>query len=326
MPDSTEIQNPKAKTVRLKVPENAPREKRLETYKLWLEQEDRKLSELHLSQSSGKKVVMARSNTIDQLLKHMFDYDLSAFEAEYGKLPFSIGILALGGYGRAEMCPFSDVDIMFLYPEKVREKILPKFQTIFTEQILYMLWDLGFKVGHSTRTIKQAMEEAKSDVLSKNAMLESRLVVGSQSLYNIFEKAYKHFCEKQIQQYIVDRLRDQKDRRIKYGDTVLIQEPDIKNGVGGLRDYQSLLWMGQIKLGSSKLKEMVEHGYLSKEERSKLRKAYGFLLRTRNEVHFQSKRLTDLLTFELQYETAKTFNYPQDDPLKQQQQRPFPYP
>jgi [protein-PII] uridylyltransferase len=317
MPDSTEIQNPKARTVRLKVPENAPREKRLETYKLWLEQEDRKLSELHLSQSSGKKVVMARSNTIDQLLKHMFDYDLSAFEAEYGKLPFSIGILALGGYGRAEMCPFSDVDIMFLYPEKVREKILPKFQTIFTEQILYMLWDLGFKVGHSTRTIKQAMEEAKSDVLSKNAMLESRLVAGSQSLYNIFEKAYKHFCEKQIQQYIVDRLRDQKDRRIKYGDTVLIQEPDIKNGVGGLRDYQSLLWMGQIKLGSSKLKEMVEHGYLSKEERSKLRKAYDFLLRTRNEVHFQSKRLTDLMTFELQYETAKTFNYPQDDPLKQ---------
>ncbi|MDA0346443.1 MAG: [protein-PII] uridylyltransferase [Verrucomicrobia bacterium] len=317
MSKSAEIQNPKAKTVKLQVPENTPRDTRLETYKLWLGQEDRKLRELHISQSSGMKVVSARSNTIDQLLQHLFDYDLSAFEAENGKLPFPIGILALGGYGRAEMCPYSDVDIMFLYPEKVREKILPKFQKIFTEQILYMLWDLGFKVGHSTRTIKQAMEEASSDVLSKNAMLESRLVAGSESLYEIFEKAFKHFCEKQVQHYIVDRLRDQKDRRIKYGDTVLIQEPDIKNGVGGLRDYQSLLWMSQIKLGSSKLKEMVEHGYLSKEEKSKLKKAYDFLLRTRNEVHFQSGRVTDLLTFELQYETAKTFNYPQEDPLKQ---------
>lgn len=316
MPETAEQDPPKAKPVRLYVPEKCERNDRLEIYKKWMAQEDKKLRKLHESQRSGMKVVKARSHVIDQLLRHMFDYDMKAFEGEYGKLPFPTGILALGGYGRAEMCPFSDVDIMFLYPEKVRAKILPKFQEVFTERILYMLWDLGFKVGHSTRTIKQTMEEAKADVQSKNAMLESRLVAGSKNLFQVFEQAYKNFCNKNAHQYILDRLADQRERRAKFGDTVLIQEPDIKNAVGGMRDFHNLLWMGQIKLGTSSLTEMVEKGQLSKDERRRLRKAYDFLLRTRTEVHFQSGRATDILTFEMQYIAAKSFDYPQNDALK----------
>jgi [protein-PII] uridylyltransferase len=316
MPETAEINPAKTKTVRLYVAENSSREDRLDIYKKWMAQEDRKLKELHDSQTSGRKVVHARSQVIDHLLCHMFDFDMKAFEAEHGKLPFATGILALGGYGRAEMCPYSDVDIMFLYPEKVRAKILPKFQEVFTGKILYMLWDMGFKVGHSTRTIKQTMEEAKADVLSKNAMLESRLVAGSENLFQIFDHAYKNFCNKNSHQYIQERLRDQNDRREKNGNTVLIQEPDIKNAVGGMRDYHNLLWMGQIKLGTAKLKDMVEAGYLSKDERKRLRQAYDFLLRTRNDVHFQTDRLTDILTFELQYQVAQNFGYPQKDSLK----------
>lgn len=316
MPETAKQDPPKAKPVRLFVAEKCDRKDRLELYKKWMAQEDTKLRKLHDSQTSGLKVVKARSQVIDQLLRHMYDYDMKAFEAEHGKLPFPTGILALGGYGRAEMCPYSDVDIMFLYPEKIRAKILPKFQEEFTSKILYMLWDLGFKVGHSTRTIKQTMEEAKADVQSKNAMLESRLVAGSSNLFNIFEQAYRNFCNKNAQQYILDRLADQRERRAKNGDTVLIQEPDIKNAVGGMRDYHNLLWMGQIKLGTSSLTEMVEQGYLSRDERKRLRKAYDFLIRTRNEVHFQSGRLTDILTFELQYVIAESFDYPQDDSLK----------
>lgn len=316
MPKAAEKNVQKAKHIRFYVAEKTPREERLDLYKKWLIQEEEKLRDLHGSQSSGLKVAKARSGVIDHLIRHLFDYNFKEFEAEYEKLSFPVGILALGGYGRSEMCPFSDVDIMFLYPEKVRAKILPKFQQVFTEGILYMLWDMGFKVGHSTRNIKQTMEEAKADVQSKNAMLESRLVAGSKSLFQVFDQAYKNFCKKNTQQYVVERLRDQKERRIKYGDTVFIQEPDVKNGVGGLRDYQSLLWMGQIKLGTTKLSDMVEHGYLSKDERKRLRRAYDFLLRTRNEVHFQAGRATELLTFEYQLKTAHNFNYPQDGTLK----------
>lgn len=316
MPETAETPQTKEKPVRLYVFDNATREQRLEIYKLWLAQEDEKQRELHRSQTSGMKVVKARANAIDQLIRHMYEYDLRAFESEYGKLPFAVGILALGGYGRAELCPHSDVDIMFLYPEKIRAKILPRFQEVFTERILYMLWDLGFKVGHSTRTIKQSMEEAKADVQSKNAMLESRLVAGSENLFKVFSKAYNNYCRKDTRNYIAARLQDQRDRRSKHGNTVLIQEPDIKNSVGGLRDYQNLLWMGKIKLGTSSLREMVEHGYLSKEERKRLKKAYDFQLRTRNEVHFQNDRATDLLSFDMQYGAANAFNYPQEDALK----------
>ena len=316
MPETSEKSSAKPKTIRLYVAENTPRDERLELYKKWMAQEEHKLCELHKNQASGMKVVKARSGTIDHLIRHLFDYNLKAFEAEFGSLPFPIGILALGGYGRSEMCPYSDVDIMFLYPEKVRSKILPKFQEVFTEGILYMLWDLGFKVGHSTRTIKQCLEEAKADVQSKNAMLESRLVAGSENLFQVFDQAYTNFCKKNTHQYVLERLRDQQERRMKYGDTVFIQEPDIKSGVGGLRDYHNLLWMGQIKLGTARLKDMVDHGYLSKDERKRLRSAYDFLIRTRNEVHFHSGRPTELLTFELQFNCAHEFDYPGDGTLK----------
>ncbi len=317
MPESSQTTKEKPKSVRLYVPDGASRQNRLEHYKKWIEQEDRRLFKLHQSTTSGLKVAKARSDTIDHLLQHLYRYNLRRFEKENAKLPFPTGIVALGGYGRTELCPGSDVDIMFLYPEKIRSKILPLFQEVFTESVLYILWDLKFKVGHSTRTIKQTMEEAKADVHSKNSMLESRLVAGSKNLFQVWQQAYRNFCKKNAHQYVLQRLSQQQKRRQKHGGVVFIQEPDIKNGPGGLRDYQNLLWMSLIKLNTASLNELVEHGYLSKGERSKLRKAYDFLLRTRNQLHFQSSRPTDLLTFEHQAAIAKAFKYESEGPLKQ---------
>lgn len=317
MPDTIKAVQTHPKSIRLYVPEGASRNIRLELYKNWIAQEDRRLLKLHQSTTSGLKVVKARSNTIDQLLQHLYHYNLKRFEKENGALPFPTGIVALGGYGRAEMCPGSDVDIMFLYPEKINSKLFTQFQKVFAERVLYILWDLKLKVGHSTRTIKQTMEEAKADVQSKNAMLESRLVAGSKDLFRVWQQAYLNFCKKNGQQYVEQRLLEQQKRREKHGGVVFIQEPDIKNGPGGLRDYQNLLWISMIKLNTASLSDLVDHGYLSKEERTKLRKAYDFLLRTRNQLHFQSPRPTDLMTFDHQAAIAKAFQYQPEDPLKQ---------
>ncbi len=317
MPETFKTAQTKPKSIRLYVPEGAKRKIRLELYKKWIAQEDRRLLKLHKSTTSGLKVAKARSNTIDQLLQHLYHYNLKRFEKENGALPFPTGIVALGGYGRAEMCPGSDVDIMFLYPERINSKLFPRFQKVFTERVLYILWDLKLKVGHSTRTIKQTMEEAKADVQSKNAMLESRLVAGSNDLFRVWQQAYLNFCKKNAQQYVEQRLFEQQKRREKHGGVVFIQEPDIKNSPGGLRDYQNLLWISLIKLNTASLNDLVDHGYLSKEERSKLRKAYDFLLRTRNQLHFLSPRPTDLMTFEHQAAIAKAFHYEPEDPLKQ---------
>ncbi|MBC9867683.1 MAG: [protein-PII] uridylyltransferase [Opitutae bacterium] len=317
MPETFKSVQTKPKSIRLYVPEGASRKIRLELYKKWIAQEDRRLLKLHESTTSGLKVAKARSNTIDQLLQHLYHYNLKRFEKENGVLPFPTGIVALGGYGRAEMCPGSDVDIMFLYSERINSKLFPQFQKVFAERVLYILWDLKLKVGHSTRTIKQTMEEAKADVQSKNAMLESRLVAGSNDLFRVWQQAYLNFCKKNAQQYVEQRLFEQQKRREKHGGVVFIQEPDIKNGPGGLRDYQNLLWISLIKLNTASLSDLVDHGYLSKEERLKLRKAYDFLLRTRNQLHFQSPRPTDLMTFEHQAAIAKAFHYEPEDPLKQ---------
>ena len=317
MPEALKTAQTKSKPKRLFVPEGASRKIRLELYKKWIAQEDERLLKLHQSTTSGLKVVKARSNSIDHLLQHLYRYNMKRFEQENAPLPFSTGIVALGGYGRAEMCPGSDVDIMFLYPERVNSKLFPQFQKVFTERVLYILWDLNLKVGHSTRTIKQTMEEAKADVQSKNAMLESRLVAGSKDLFRVWQQAYLNFCKKNAQQYVEQRLHDQQERREKQGGVVFIQEPDIKNGPGGLRDYQYLLWISLIKLNTASLNDLIDHGFLSKEERSKLRKAYDFLLRTRNQLHFQSPRPTDIMTFEHQAAIAKAFLYEPEDPLKQ---------
>ena len=317
MPEILKPAQTKPKAVRLSVPDKASRKIRLELYKRWIAQEDERLFRLHQSTTSGLKVVKARSNAIDHLLRHLYSYNLKRFEKENAPLTFSTGIIALGGYGRSELCPGSDVDIMFLYPERVNSKLFRQFQKVFTERVLYILWDLNLKVGHSTRTIKETMEEAKADVQSKNAMLESRLVAGSKDLFRVWQQAYLNFCKKNAQQYVEQRLLDQQERRAKHGGVVFIQEPDIKNGPGGLRDYQHLLWISQIKLHTASLKDLIDHGFLSKEERSKLRRAYDFLLRTRNQLHFQSPRPTDILTFEHQAAIAKAFQYEPADPLKQ---------
>ncbi len=201
---------------------------------------------------------------------------------------------------------------MFLYPDEKKNKAMEALQQIVIDQILYILWDLGWKVGHATRTVKEAMKEAKGDIQTKNALLESRFICGSQALAESFQQAYRSFCRKDApQKYIESRLRDQEARRQRYGNTVFIQEPDIKNGVGGLRDLQNLLWMAQIKLDASSWSELHNKHYLSKNEQEQIERCYDFLLYIRNELHFLRKRPTDVLDLDAQLEIAEHLGHAQ---------------
>jgi len=316
MSDPSSKKTSKSANVRLNQVIGKPPAEALTIYKKWLAQEEKKLKDKHQKETSGLKVARARSNVIDQLLTQLFECTVENFEKEYGPLAFSVCLLALGGYGRQELCPYSDIDIMFLYPEKVKSSQLPHFQKEFTQSILYMLWDLGFKVGHSTRNIKETLEEAKVEVQSKNAMMESRLVAGSENLFKVFRQAYTNFCKKQVQAYIQQRLKEQKERRIKQGNTVFLQEPDIKNSIGGLRDYQNILWMAQIKFATSDLQVLENKGFLRRDERKKLKTAYDFLLRARTQLHLLVKRANDLLSLDMQPKVALALGYRQRDLLK----------
>lgn len=291
------------------------RAKRLPTYKQFVEQEMEMIRHERQRLKSGRETCLARSALADTLIQHLFQYALNEYPVKHGvAIPCEVAVIGLGGYGREELSPHSDVDLMFLYPNLKKTPEIEALQQIVIDQILYILWDLGWKVGHATRTIREAMKEARGDIQTKNALLESRYICGSETLAQNFQKKYQDFCRRDApQKYIESRLIDQEQRRQHYGNTVFIQEPDIKNGVGGLRDLQNLIWMSGIKLGISSWLELENKQYLSRNERLQIEGCYDFLLRVRNELHFSRKRPTDILDLEAQPEIGWQLGYHQPD-------------
>lgn len=290
------------------------RSQQLPAYKRYMQLENIMLERYHRKGDSGLKVCQARAAMVDVIIENLFLAALDLYATEHGTLPCKMAILATGGYGRGELNPHSDIDIMFLYPERVPGKNFAKFQEVLTEEILYPLWDLGFKVGHASRNAKEAIEEARAEIQSKNAILESRIICGSQPLFDRMYKKFSEYCKKENpRDYILQRLQDEGQRHAKAGNTIYLQEPDIKNGVGGLRDYQNILWMAHIKHGYRAFSDIVRAQLLRPDERVAMRSAYKFLLRTRTELHLQNRRPTDKLTLDQQPNIAEKLGYPQKD-------------
>ena len=290
---------------------------RLAACKTFLRLESAMIRMHHDAGEPGLKIVQARAAMLDIMLACLVDYALESYRRAQGSPPSPVCMIALGGYGRHELSPQSDIDVMFLFPSKVKPAAVKPLQEHLVNEVLYILWDCDLKVGHSTRTIDEVFGEARKDIQTKTALLESHFVAGQASLYETFATAYRNFATTEDPKaYIADRLADQASRRAKYGDTVFLQEPDIKNGVGGLRDYQNALWMARVKLGIERMEELHDLNYLRRKELSDFQRAYNFLLRVRNELHFISKRPTDLLDLEMQPRVAHHLGYRQHDLLQ----------
>lgn len=283
---------------------------RLKACKEFLKQETAELRARHQAGAAGLDVAHDRAQTIDELLTHLFAYAMDSYQRRIGTLPAPVALIALGGYGRAELSPWSDVDVMFLFPTKTKPAEAKPLQEHLTNEILYILWDCGLKVGHSTRTIDDAFIEARKEIQSKTALLEARLVCGSDKLFETFQQAYRsYYTTEDPKGYIGARLDDQASRRAKYGNTVFNQEPDIKNSPGGLRDYQNALWMARVKLDITTLDELASQNYLRADDVVAFKRAYDFLLRVRNELHFMSARATDVMSLDLQPRIAENLGY-----------------
>lgn len=286
----------------------------LRRYRDYLNKANEWIRRYHRSGGSGLRVVHCRSIAMDVLIEHLFHTAMQRLEQEFESSLETVSLLALGGYGRLELCPHSDIDIMFLYPDRPGSRNFSEKQKFLNDTILYKLWDIGLKVGHSTRTIRESIEVANDDVHAKNAMLESRIICGSTDLGKKFSREYNRFIQKDnAATYIRERLEDQENRRTKHAGTVFLQEPEIKSGVGGLRDYQNILWMARLKMDSRDLQALVSENLLRQKEHDNLVQSYDFLLRVRNELHFQSRRPTDILNLEKQPRIAWHLNYRQHD-------------
>jgi [protein-PII] uridylyltransferase len=285
---------------------------RLAACKAYLMAERERIEQRHRAGETGLKITHARALKIDRLLQQLYAVAIELWRKKNGEPPTPVCLIALGGYGRSELSPLSDIDVMFLYPGTGPKGALAPFQEHLSNEILYPLWDLRLKIGHSTRTLTEVFSEAARDIRTKTSLLEARFIAGSETLYENFATTYrKHYLSDNPKGYIAARLSDQASRRAQHGDTVFLQEPDIKNGVGGLRDYQNTLWMARVRLGIARMDELVEQHYLQPGELREFQRAYQFLLSVRNELHYMSKHPTDVLNLETQPRLAANLGYPQ---------------
>jgi [protein-PII] uridylyltransferase len=296
---------------RLVLPANAQPRQELARYKNFLKVETHRLKILHRAGGGGREICRARSSIIDLVLRYILEGVRNSSPILAGKPLPVFALVAIGGYGRAELNPHSDIDIMFLHEGDmvVQGKAHPAVGALL-DGLLYTLWDLSLKVGHSVRSIDDCVKVANSDMQSKTSLIEARCIVGNAALFDRFTRTVLAKCVIGHEtQYLNARLEDQALRRSKYGNSACMQEPNIKNGCGGLRDYQNLLWMSYFKYRTRTLAELEEKEMISASERKQLDTAYGFLLRVRNELHYYVDRPTDALGRSLQPPVALNLGY-----------------
>jgi len=296
---------------RLVLPPGTHPAKEVARYKKFLMIETHRLRMRHRAGGPGREICRARAEVLDLLLGHI----LNGLEAVSTTPSPNYALVAIGGYGRGELNPYSDVDIMFLHGgDSISRTKPPAFTELLTGGLL---WDIGLRVGASVRNIDDCVKVANGDMQSKTSLIEARLIRGDEKLFNDMQKAVVAKCVKGHEdEYIAARIEDQSARRTKYGNSPLMQEPNVKNGCGGLRDYQNLLWMAFFKYRSRTLEDLEAQQLIGAHERRQLDAAYGFLLWVRNELHYYVDRPLDVLSKSVQPAIAHNLGYTDRSPSR----------
>ena len=276
----------------------------------FIKDEEAQILKRHRAGAGGLEIANARASLLDAVLLLMFQAAIK----RYKDAP-TVTLVAQGGYGRGHLNPGSDLDLLFLLPKASHK--LPKPISSTIEEILYTLWDAGFKVGHASRSINECIAEAKKDQQNKTSLMDVRYIAGDQDLFTNFTKRFDKECVQKGQEAFFDlRREDLRRRHTKYSHTVFLQEPHVKESCGGLRDYQNVLWIARAKRGFKNLEDLVEAKIITKSTCNQLNNGYDFLNRVRNELHYENERCTDILTLRLQGIVATHFHYPQKTILR----------
>ncbi|TCM17041.1 UTP--GlnB (protein PII) uridylyltransferase GlnD [Novosphingobium sp. PhB165] len=256
--------------------------------------------------SAGHEVAEAQAYLVDQLVRVIHDHvSTHVYPAMNRSTGERLTIIAVGGYGRGEMAPHSDVDIAFVTPIK---------QTAWCEQVieamLYFLWDLSLKIGHSSRSVDDMVRMSRSDLTIRTAMLEGRYVWGDQHLYeDVRARFWKDVVAGTERQFVVEKLAEREERHKRMGDSRYVVEPNVKEGKGGLRDLHTLYWIGKYIHKVRDPSELVDVGLLTQKEYRAFRRAENFFWAVRCHLHTITRRAEDRLTFDLQREVAMRMNY-----------------
>lgn len=242
----------------------------------------------------------------DQIIRLVFDFTVNrVYRLPNPTAAEKLSVVAVGGYGRGEMAPFSDVDLLFLFPYK---------QTPWGEQVveymLYLLWDLGLKVGHATRSVDECIRLSLSDITIRTAILEQRWIWGDQDLAAQLKSRFQSdVVAKTGPDFIEKKLAERDDRHRRMGDSRYVVEPNVKEGKGGLRDLHTLVWITKYVYGIEDTAELITRGLLHAEEHRRFVQAMEFLWTVRIHLHYLANRPEERLTFDMQTEIAKALGY-----------------
>jgi len=274
--------------------------KKLDLIKKIFLKEQNKIQKFFFYSLSGVETCKKNSKLIDQVIKDLFNL----IKVQYTFLSNEFLICAVGGYGRKQLAPYSDIDILIIHQEKKKQDEIEKI----VKFILYPIWDLGFKIGHAVRTYKQTFDFLKKDHMTKTSMLDSRLIVGSKSFYKKIMKNFEQEVFKTRKSFLSKKILERKEKIIDINFDYFKNEPNIKESEGSLRDINLIFWGLKI-LGISKKFELSHRGILlSSNEKKKIQSSLEFLLTIRCFLHYKSKRQNDKLSFDYQKIIASKLN------------------
>lgn len=267
----------------------------------------RKRVEEKLSEDGGGLLCAQRlSHVQDELIRVIYDFAGNhVYRIQNPSAAERMSVVAVGGYGRGTLAPGSDIDLLFVLPYK---------QTPWGEQIveyiLYMLWDLGFKVGHATRNINECIRLAKADMTIRTAVLEARHIWGDKPLFDeLIDRFEKEVVDGTSSEFIAAKLKERDERHQRQGTSRYLVEPNIKEGKGGLRDLNTLFWIAKYHYRVGNQAELVKKGVLTRAENTRFGRAEDFLWAVRCHLHFLTGRPEERLSFDIQREIAVRLSY-----------------
>src|SRR5438874_6133000 len=262
----------------------------------------------HAEGASGQESVRTHARLMDDVILSLTR--LIASDASRAALPPTpLVVMALGGYGRRELHPLSDIDLMVIYDGELS----PYVQRMMQE-LLYSLWDLGLQVGHSLRSLDDCVAMARTDFPSRTSMQEARFLAGERRLFGRFSKVLReNVYRRDFAQFLETTLTERDQRYRRYGASPYIGEPNVKESAGGLRDVHTAMWLGAAKFGARTLRELSDKGLITPREQAATDAALTFLWRARNELHFFSGHKNDVLSRDVQPRIAKNLGYENDE-------------
>jgi [protein-PII] uridylyltransferase len=274
-------------------------------FKELLKGERDKIKVWHRSGAGGREVIQAQTGLIDEVIKHITSSLLALKRYESVPALDEFSLVAVGGYGRGELNPCSDIDLLFVLKDNIKP-----LTDQFIQELISIFWGMGMEIGHSCRTVKDCVKLAKTDITIKTSMLGTRYLVGDQDLFEALRHAINTaVMKKDTREFLESKLKEKFAHHGLAEGVSCHAEPDIKNGPGGLRDYHVALWAVAVCFGTLSFREIGRDDVISDHELDSLEQAVDFLLRVRNELHYLMNKKCDVLTLDIQKELAVNLQY-----------------